>query len=134
MNNSPNKLSFVLKPSTVSEAGVGVFALHDIQEGAPLGLFLDDFGTEVVSVEDIPEELQSYCINKGNGKLLCPKDFRKMSIGNYINHSANPNVVHDKEKGYIALRDIEEGEELLVDYGDIGDQYDVPKNEREPYV
>ncbi|MDP3982067.1 MAG: SET domain-containing protein, partial [bacterium] len=64
-----------------------------------------------------------------SGKLLCPKFFNRMDIGNYINHSENANMRYEKGKGYFAKRDIKAGEELLANYKELSE----PEDTREEY-
>ncbi|HYC34173.1 MAG TPA: SET domain-containing protein [Candidatus Paceibacterota bacterium] len=117
MKNSTDQFSFILKPSIAVPGGVGVFALHDIAKDTQMELFLSDFEEILYSKEEVPEELQGYCLDQDGGNLLCPKYFNRQDIGNYLNHSAeNANLRWDKDKGYFATRDIVKGEELLADY------------------
>lgn len=129
MKNITNHLSFILRPSTIKNLGVGVFALHDIAKDAYMELFLEDFQEEVLDEKDVPEELQAYCLNHKGGKLLCPKFFNRMDIGNYLNHSENPNLRYEKGKGYFALRDIKVGEELFANYREL----EEPEEKRDDY-
>ena len=129
MKNTTDRFSFILKPSTISNAGVGVFALHDIAQNTYMELFLKDFQEEVHDKKEIPEELQGYCLHQEGGKLLCPKFFNRMDIGNYLNHSENPNVRYEKGKGYFSVRDIKAGEEILANYRDL----DEPEKTRKEY-
>jgi SET domain-containing protein len=121
--------SFILKPSTIKDGGIGVFALHDIEKDAYMELFLKDFQEELLDEKDVPEELQVYCLNHESGKLLCPKLFNRMDIGNYLNHLENPNLRYEKSKGYFALRDIKAGEELFANYKELGE----PEAKREDF-
>jgi len=127
MRTDTNHQSFILKPSSIK--GIGVFALHDIAEGTYLELFRNDFEEEVREVGDVPEELQGYCLTREDGRLLCPKFFNRMDIGNYVNHSENANMQYRKGGGYFAKRDIKAGEELLANYREL----DEPERSREDY-
>ena len=109
MRKSTDRFSFILKPSTVAGAGVGVFALHDIAKDTFLELFLENFEEELVAEGAVPKELQGFCIPQKDGKLLCPKLFNRLDIGNYLNHSKNNNARLENEKGYFAKRDIKAG-------------------------
>ncbi len=93
-------------------------------------LFLPDFQEEIVDTEDIPEELQVYCLDKEDGKLQCPKYFNRMDIGNYLNHSNTPNLRWEEGVGYFALREIKKGEELFADYKELGE----PESTRDSYM
>lgn len=129
MKNITDRFSFILKPSTIKNGGVGVFALHDIAKDTYMELFLQDFQEEVYSKTEIPQELQGYCLHKENGKLLCPKFFNRMDIGNYLNHSKNANLRWEEGKGYFAKRNIRTGEEIFSNYAELGE----PEDEMDDY-
>ena len=122
MKTITDRLSFILKPSIAVPGGVGVFAIHDIQVGTYVEVFLPDFEEEICDANDIPEELRGYCLDQGGGRLLCPRHFNRLDIGNYLNHSSeNANLQYQKDRGYFASRDIRKGEELLADYRQLGE-------------
>jgi len=129
MKNKTDHQSFVLKPSTIKSAGVGVFALHDIAKNTHMALFTENFKEEIKKPEDVPEELQKFCISQKDGTLLCPKHFNQLDMGNYLNHSDTPNIGHLKRDSYYALRDIKVGEEILADYRELGE----PEETREDF-
>jgi len=66
METKTDHQSFILKPSTIK--GVGVFALHAIAKDTYLELFREHFEEEVREVEDVPEALEGYCLNREDGK------------------------------------------------------------------
>ncbi len=94
-----------------------------------MALFSENFQEEIHKIEEVPKELQGYCLRQKDETLLCPKYFNQMDIGNYINHSETPNIRYEKGKGYFALRDIKTGEEILANYRDLGE----PKTKRDSY-
>jgi hypothetical protein len=51
-----------------------------------------------------------------NGWVFLPANFSCMACGWYLNHSDTPNAHHDEGYKYYASRDIEEGEELTINY------------------
>lgn len=124
MRNKTDYQSFILRPSAVEKGGVGVFALHDIAKDTHMELFLKDFQEEVREVNDVSPELRGYCLKREDGKLLCPKFFNRMDIGNYLNHSENANLIYEKGKGYFARRNIKAGEELFANYRELGEPED----------
>ena len=76
--------------------GLGLFATAKIEQGTNLG------------VSHIPDK------DYENGYIRTP-------LGGFINHSDNPNVVKmekigDRRYHLIATRDIDEGEEITVEY------------------
>lgn len=129
MKRETDRQSFIIKPSTIEHGGVGVFALHDIAEGTYMELFLKDFEEELRKREEVPEELQAYCLEQEDGTLLCPKLFNRLDIGNYLNHSEASNLRYEKGEGYFATRDIHKGEELFANYRELGE----PEDSREAY-
>lgn len=52
----------------------------------------------------------------GNGKHRAAISDREKHPGNYGNHSCDPNVTSNNNGGLIALRNIEPGEEITIDY------------------
>lgn len=107
--------------------GVGVFAILDIPRGTYV--FEGDTSDIVWYDEkdlDLPHQPESvqklyedFCIlktEKGRRKLGCPANFNNMNSSWYVNYSDKPNLAFDEENGFYTLRDIQEGEELTVDY------------------
>ncbi len=111
-----NDCSFRLRPSTIPDAGIGVFALHDIEKDTFLAV--KPQGTAVgktVRRDKIPEELRAYCIEKRNGLLRCPREFSHLHLVWFLNHSDTPNAEKRKD-GFYAKTKILSGEEILIDY------------------
>jgi SET domain-containing protein len=114
-----NEYSFMLAPSTV--AGVGVFARHDIKKEMKLRLFSDEdsrfipYNSPILNSPLAKSFCERYCVRNNDG-YHCPRDFGQMEIGWYLNHSTAPNAYH-RDYIYYALRDIKQGEEVLIDYG-----------------
>jgi SET domain-containing protein len=116
---STDEYSFSLKPSPIE--GVGVFANHAIARGTWLRLFSEPWGRRIrrstPMTIDRRNFLKRYCIeNEKADAFFGPRDFGRMSVGWYLNHSSQPNAAHRKFK-YFALRDIASGEEITIDYG-----------------
>ncbi len=132
--NITNEFSFILKPS---QHGVGVFATHDIKKGTFLRLFGDENPNEpdntflncrFLKKEDIPEPFKDFCVFREKGILICPKDFGRMPVGHYLNHSKTPNAEH-KNYYFFASRDIPTGEEITIDYNTL----EEPEESKEFY-
>lgn len=118
--NSPDSLDgkpiIFLKPSSIQ--GIGCFTDRAIPKGAvALEWAADDFQrVEAASVTENKWLYERYCIRDGE-HYLCPLDFQRMSVGWYLNHSKDPNIASsDEGDTWIALRDIAEQEELVIDY------------------
>jgi SET domain-containing protein len=127
--NQTNEFSFILKPAKNPEHGVGVFTLHNIDEGILIAAFLPTHSSRHMKKEDIPESLLGYCVGKEDGTYACPNDFSCMEIGWYLNHSKNPNIAGNAIDGFYSLRSINAGEELLLNYNDLGE----PEEMKEDY-
>ncbi len=111
---------FRLKPSTIPDAGVGVFATAPIASGAVLAeLFADDdiqtLTPAAFRALELPQEFHSLTICDLR-KYHMPKHWNQVSVGWYLNHSDKPNLVRDDGYIYRAARDIAAGEELFIDY------------------
>ncbi|MEJ8567110.1 SET domain-containing protein [Elongatibacter sediminis] len=85
--------------------GSGLFAAEPLTEGVLIGTYdgpaVDEDGMHVLWVEEEPDHWVGY---DGRNCLR------------YMNHSATPNAEMDGRECY-ALRDIDSGEEITIDYG-----------------
>jgi SET domain-containing protein len=130
MNNQTTELSFVLKVSTIPDAGIGVFALHDIASGVWLEVIPREYKARRFKGHELPDELRAYCIAKGNNVYTCPQQFNRMDIGWYMNHSATPNADWDDDlDGYVSSKPIAAGEEILINYN----LFEEPAQKKQEY-
>jgi len=120
----------MLKPSPVH--GIGVFAIKDIPKGCR-SIFSKGTGGWVrlsfEEVEQLPAHsrnlVETYCLYDETHYFVPDYGFKLMDLVLYLNHSSTPNIASINEgEEFEALRDIQEGEELLVDYGSIADGLD----------
>lgn len=130
MRHRTDEFSFMLRVSTIASAGIGVFALHGIAKGVWLEVFPRGYRSRRFKASELPASLRSYCTAKPNDVYAAPRAFNRMSIGWYLNHSEAPNVLWDDDlDGYVAARDIAEGEELFIDYN----LFEEPAEKKAPY-
>lgn len=123
MKNYTDEFSFVLKPSSIKDAGIGVFALHAIKSGTKLALNKDGGESRILEASEIPEGLKHFSIALPNGKRKAPKEFNHLWLVWYLNHSDNPNSeLNEADNNYYAKKDVNEGDEILVDYNAFNDQ------------
>jgi SET domain-containing protein len=119
----------MLKPSLIE--GIGVFAIRDIPKGCR-NMFgnPDDAGDWInVSkneIETLPLHAQflvgNYCLYDEENYFVPAQGFKKIDISLFLNHSDEPNIISVDEGDYFeTTRDIKEGEELVIDYGEIVD-------------
>jgi len=116
----------VLRPSTIE--GVGCFTLQPIRSGEVVKNLWDDADVHFVPAESVPPDLlamhKRYCVESPGG-FWCPLDFKRMSVGWYLNHSDDPNLgSRDGGQSYVALRDIPAEAELTIDYRKLDDAVD----------
>lgn len=119
----------MLKPSPVE--GVGVFAITSIPKGCRDMFGKPDAAEDWVTIpkkeiEALPDHAQfivgNYCLYDDENYFVPAQGFKKMDVSLFLNHSDNPNIISINEGEYFeAIRDIKEGEELLIDYGEIVD-------------
>lgn len=91
-----------------SKIGKGVFAKKDIKKGELLGIFKGKI------IPDTKENLDKY------GDFLLPVNYENAmlvkNIFKYTNHSCDPNCGVKDGINIIALKDINKGEEVTIDY------------------
>lgn len=97
----------VLKPSKIQ--GVGVFTTTKIKKGTTPPLFFGDW----IFKRRCAGRQRHFCV-KTEGGYWCPRNYHRMSIGWYLNHSDTPNCSSDTNPK--TLRHIQAGEELIIDY------------------
>ena len=119
----------ILKPSTLG--GVGVFAIQPIEKGCremfskpdQLDNWIKLSKKEVMALPSHSKFLiENYCLYDQDNYFVPDYGFKKMDLSLFLNHSAAPNIISINDGEYFeATRDIETGEELLIDYGQIVD-------------
>jgi SET domain-containing protein len=112
----------MLKPSPLH--GIGVFAIRDIPKGCRT-IFSTGMGEwiklPIKEVEALPAHsrnlIETYCLYDEECYFVPDYGFKLMDVVLYLNHSAVPNIISINEgEQFEALRDIKEGEELLINY------------------
>ena len=117
----------MIKPSPLH--GIGVFAIRTIPKGTK-NIFSEGMGEWIQvskqEVESLPQSskdlIENHCLFAEDHYFIPEYGFKLVDLVIYLNHSEIPNVRSLNEgEQFEALRDIQEGEELLVDYGTIVD-------------
>lgn len=117
----------MIKPSPLH--GIGVFAIRDIPQGTK-NIFSEGVGDWIkVSREEVAalptasrDLIENHCLFDEDFYFVPDYGFKLVDLVIYLNHSDTPNVASINDGEFFeALRDIKEGEELLVDYGTIVD-------------
>ena len=115
-NKNKNKLDLIMAPSTLKNAGNGMFALRNFSVGVTVEICPYLTGT----LDEFKGEIIDYYIQhhtKENSVIL-PLGYCAM-----YNHSPNPNlelVQNNDEDNLkaIVIRNIRKGDELFITYGD----------------
>jgi SET domain-containing protein len=122
-----NETYVMLKPSGVH--GIGVFAIRPIPKGCR-NIFSTGQGEwitlPIAEVELLPQHakdlIETYCLFDEENYFVPDYGFKLMDLVNYLNHSDHPNIISIKDgEKFETIRDIEAGEELLINYGHIAD-------------
>ena len=107
--------------------GVGVFAIRDIPRGIN-PFYADECDTVLVPLEQVHDirdaDLRSIYFDFCpllNGEFLAPANFNLMSVGWYMNHSDQPNVISDGDIIFSTAQQVGKGEELTIDYTTFSD-------------
>ncbi len=120
-----NETYVTIKPSALH--GNGVFAIRPIPKGCR-NMFSKGFGdfikierSEIDALPDHSRQLvETYCLFDNEYYWVPEYGFKLMDVSLYLNHSETPNVISINDGEFFeAVRDIEPGEELLIDYGTI---------------
>ena len=117
----------MIKPSPIE--GIGVFALQDIPEGCR-SMFSKTTENEQwisiskIEVDNLPSHtkalIENYCLYDEENYFVPDYGFKKMDLVNFLNHSDTPNIISINDGEFFeAIRDIKQGEELVIDYGEI---------------
>ena len=99
--------SFVVRRTP--SKGLSLFSKNNIKKGDEVGSLLSNTPSE-------------------NGREIQEGLFETNVIGRYINHSSKPNTEPRKEGGEVILyatKDINEGDEVTLHYGDVEKMLDV---------
>ena len=121
----------MIKPSAIE--GIGVFAIQDIPKGCREIFSREDTNKEEyitinkARVDKLPSHsrhlIETYCMFDADNYFVPEDGFKKMDLVSFLNHSDKPNVISINEGEFFeAIKDIEKGEELVVDYGEIVDE------------
>jgi len=117
----------MLKPSPLH--GIGVFAITAIQKGERK--IFSDHESEWIEVskdevDALPQHarilVENHCLFNETHFYIPEYGFKIFDLAVYLNHSDQPNLISVNDGEFFeAIRDIEAGEELLIDYGTIVD-------------
>jgi SET domain-containing protein len=127
LNELRNQTFAVLRPSALH--GIGVFAIHAIKKGER-NIFSNHESEWIEvskeEVESLPKHardlVENHCLFNETHYYVPEYGFKIFDLAVYLNHSDQPNLVSINDGEFFeAIRDIETGEELLIDYGTIVD-------------
>lgn len=115
----------MLKPSALH--GIGVFAVAPIKKGERNIFSTSNAEWVEVSkeeVEALPKHardlVENHCLYNETHYFIPEYGFKLFDLAVYLNHSEQPNLISINDGEFFeAVRDIEVGEELLIDYGTI---------------
>lgn len=117
----------MIKPSPIE--GIGVFAIRHIAKGCRDMFSKPENPNDYLSLSKdevslLPQYsknlIETYCLFDADNYFVPADGFKKMDLVNFINHSDTPNIISINEGEYFeATKDIQEGEELVIDYGEI---------------
>lgn len=122
-----NNTYVMLRPSPIE--GIGVFAIQNIAAGCREMFSKPDLTDQWITlskheVENLPQHarllVENYCLFDKQHYYVPDYGFKKIDVSLFLNHSDTPNIISIQDGEYFeAIRDIEAGEELLIDYGGI---------------
>ncbi len=111
--------SYISPKTTIRKSkkqGHGFFATEKIMKDEILAIRSGHI-VELDEAMKLDKEIGDFSLQITDKHFLCPKTKQELTdIAIYINHSCNPNVGMDGQIVYVAIRDIDAGEELCLDY------------------
>ncbi len=116
-------VKLIVKESKI--AGKGCFAAEDILKGTTVGEYTGPIITDEQGDELYDNAEHFYLFSIDGGKCIDATNIEHEM--KYLNHCCNPNCEAIEDEGrvfYHALKDIQTGEELTVDYHLISDEED----------
>lgn len=120
------EFSFILDRSEI--AGIGLFITHPVSKGAVL--YVDHDKEVVRPIEGIPPQFLKFCMYTSTTECQAPERYDLINVWWYLNHSHQPNItIRESDHAYIAIRDIQANEEILIDYND----FNEPEEMKEDY-
>jgi SET domain-containing protein len=115
----------ILKTSQLH--GIGVFAIAQIKKGERK--IFSNYPSEWIEVtreevESLPKHsrdlVENHCLFNESHYYIPEYGFKIFDLAVYLNHSDQPNLISINDGEFFeAIRDIDVGEELLIDYGTI---------------
>lgn len=121
INSIFNNCNVRLKPSKVC-SGVGVFSIVPIKKGT---IMFEDVNSDDIHIKwdelngvdkRVIDYLNVMCNTNTDGVYLS-RTVNNINLSYFVNHSNNPNVIHDLDKDvFITIRDIEVDEEIVCVY------------------
>lgn len=120
-----NETFVMIKPSPIH--GIGVFAVTNIPKGQRR-LFSRDqsewFKISKKEIDSLPTHskylVENHCLYDEEHYFVPSYGFKMIDPVIFINHSDTPNIVSIQDgEDFEAIKEIQEGEELFLDYGQI---------------
>ncbi len=112
---------FLLKELEIKNShihGLGLFAKEKIEKNSIIGIFTGKFLKEA-DLKQIQENYLNFIFPIEENVYIAPESFYDIPPIYYINHSCEPNSGIEGNIVLIALKDIESGEEITIDYATI---------------
>jgi SET domain-containing protein len=108
-----------VKASLIAGAGKGLYATRKIKENKKIGRYRGVYYRHRSAGDTVPESHKPYLMDTVDGGVI--DGYRFNNNMRWVNHSTTPNAyAHLENDGIVffkALRDIEQGEEIYIDYG-----------------
>ncbi|MFH1632238.1 MAG: SET domain-containing protein-lysine N-methyltransferase [bacterium] len=102
----------------------GIFAIEDIKKGEPINVF----GGIAVPRSEIYEyrKIVSHAgVQVSDDFFIVPSSNEEIKESGIFNHSCEPNVGFNSSVTMVAIRDIESGEELVLNYAFMETDFEV---------
>lgn len=114
MNKTYRSPKTIIRQST--KGGKGLFAQETILKGEIVAIKNGHF-VDTNEAAIIDKEIGDFSLQISDEFFICPKSKEEIEdTVIFINHSCDPNIGMDGQISYVAMRNIQVGEELCLDY------------------
>lgn len=101
-----------------SRHGFGLFAIEHISKGETVVDYTDGTG-QILSTEEaneLYEEGNDYMLQVDDNRFFVATNGKELEDADFLNHSCDANLGVEGSLRFVALRDVEPGEEVAFDY------------------
>ncbi len=111
------------KPGNSSIHRYGIFAKEDIKQGEPINAF-GGIAVPKSEIQEYRKTISHAGVQVSDDFFIVPSSKEEITERGIFNHSCEPNVGFNSSVTMVAIRDIKQGEELVMNYAFMETDFD----------